>query len=52
MNEYFIDMKKVAKLLDKVNVALSKNIVIYYILKKIPKEYEVVKTMILAKKNY
>jgi hypothetical protein len=44
---FFIHVKKVANLLDsEVDVTLPKNIIIYYIVQNLPKEYEVFKHML------
>jgi hypothetical protein len=44
MDVFFIDVKEVVDLLDsEVDVTLPKNIIVYYIVQNLPKEYEMFK---------
>jgi hypothetical protein len=41
MDAYFIEVKNVANVMEGVNVGLLKDIVVYYMIKNMSKEYEV-----------
>jgi hypothetical protein len=46
MDVFLIDVKEVVDLLKEVDVTLSKDIIVYYIVQNLPKEYEVFKRML------
>jgi hypothetical protein len=46
MDEHLIDMKEVANLLDDVELPHPKKILVFYNLKNIPKEHDVIKQII------
>lgn len=50
MDKYLIEMKEVSDSIEEVNVPLPKNVVVWYTLKNLPNEYEVLKQMILGDK--
>lgn len=43
MDKYLIEMKEVLDLIEEVNVFFFKNVVVWYILKNLLNEYEVLK---------
>lgn len=52
MDKYLIEMKEVLDLIEEVNVFFFKNVVVWYILKNLLNEYEVLKQMILGDKLF
>ena len=48
MDEYLIEMKEIADLLEDVGVPLPEDVVVWYTLKNLPKKYDIVKQMILC----
>lgn len=46
MDEYLIDMKEVASLLDDVKLPHPKRILVFYSLKNIPKQHDVIKHIV------
>ena len=48
MNEYLIEMKETANFLEDANVPLLEDVVVWYILKNLPKEHDILKQMILC----
>jgi hypothetical protein len=48
MDAYLTEVKEVANLLEEVNVNISEDIIVYYTLKNLPKEYEIFKRMQIA----
>ena len=47
IDEYLMDMKEVTDMLEEVGLRLPESIVCYYTVINLPKEYEVIKQMIL-----
>lgn len=50
MDDYLINMKETANTLEDVNVPLLEDIVVWVMIKNLPKEYDVIKSMILNEK--
>ena len=48
MDAYLIEVKEVANLLEEVDVIILEDIIVYYTLKNMPKEYEIFKRMQIA----
>ena len=48
MDEYLIEMKEIVDLLDDAGIPLPENVVVWYTLKTLPKEYDILKQMILC----
>ncbi len=46
MDVFLIDVKEVGDILEEVDVALPKDIIVYYIVQNLPKEYEMFKCML------
>lgn len=51
MDENLMDMKDAADLLDKVRVPLPEEVMTYYTLKNLPKEFDVTKQLILNERK-
>ena len=48
MDEYLTEMKETADLLEDAGVSLPEDVVVWYTLKNLPKEYDILKQMILC----
>ena len=51
MDEHLTDVKEIANLLEEVDVIIPEDIIVYYTLKNLPKEYEIFKRMQIAGKK-
>lgn len=48
MDAHLTEVKEIANLLEEVDVVIPKDIIVYYTLKNLPKEYEIFKRMQIA----
>ena len=48
MDIHLIEVKEVANLLEEVDVNIPEDIIVYYTLKNIPKEYDIFRRMEIA----
>ena len=48
MDVYLKEVKEIANLLEEVDVNIPEDIIVYYTLKNLPKEYEIFKRMQIA----
>ena len=51
MDEHLTEVKEIANLLEEVDVIIPEDIIVYYTLKNLPKEYEIFKRMQIAGKK-
>ena len=49
MDNYLTNMKEATNLLDELGISLSEPIVVYYIVKNLPREFHIQKQMVLFK---
>ena len=52
MDTHLTEVKEIANLLEKVEVIIPEDIIVYYTLKNLPKEYEIFRRMQIAAQEY